>query len=144
MLYAPQDISTPIRVQGCFVSDNEVNSVIDFVKNNAEDHEYSQEIASVLDRVVSEASKGGGNADPDDDDLLPDAIECVVRAEQASVSMLQRRFRIGYNRAARLIDIMEERGIVSPADGSRPRKVNMTVDELEGLQAQMREVEEEI
>ena len=144
MLYAPQDISTPLRVQGCFVSDNEVNKVIDFVKSNVETASYSDEIASVLDRVVSESSKGGGSADPDDDDLLPDAIECVVRAEQASVSMLQRRFRIGYNRAARLIDIMEERGIVSAADGSRPRKVNMTVEELEGLQAQLKEIEEEI
>lgn len=143
MLYAPQDISTPIRVQGCFVSDKEVNDVIEFIKSNSNAGEYSAEIESALERAASDPGKGGG-ADPDDDDLLPDAIECVVRAQQASVSMLQRRFRIGYNRAARLIDIMEERGIVSPADGSRPRKVNMSVEELEGLQAQMKEIENDI
>ena len=69
----------------------------------------------------------------DTDDLLPDAIELVVRSGQASVSMLQRRFRIGYNRAARIVDMMEARGIVGPQDGSRPRQVLMTEEEFENM-----------
>ena len=69
----------------------------------------------------------------DTDELLPEAIECVVHAGQASVSMLQRRFRIGYNRAARIVEMMEERGIVGPQDGSRPRQVLLTEDELNAM-----------
>lgn len=70
----------------------------------------------------------------DSDDLLPEAIDLVVRSGQASVSMLQRRFRIGYNRAARIVDMMEARGIIGPQDGSRPRQVLMTEEELENLE----------
>ena len=70
----------------------------------------------------------------DSDDLLPEAIDLVVRSGQASVSMLQRRFRIGYNRAARIIDMMEARGIIGPQDGSRPRQVLMTEEELDNLE----------
>ena len=89
---------------------------------------------------TSSASGNGANGKDDpgseEDDLLADAIECVVRAEQASVSMLQRRFRIGYNRAARLIDMMEERGIIGPADGMRPRKVLLSVEQFEQLESE--------
>ena len=70
----------------------------------------------------------------DSDDLLPEAIDLVVRSGQASVSMLQRRFRIGYNRAARIVDMMEARGIIGPQDGSRPRQVLMTEEELDNLE----------
>lgn len=129
MLYGPQDLSKPERVQGCFVSDEEVNSVIDFVKTHNGKAEYSESVTSAMDKV------GAGPAaasDDEEDEMLGEAIEAVIRAEAASVSSLQRRFRIGYNRAARLIDMMEERGIVGPADGGRPRKVLMTLAEYEG------------
>ncbi|MGI6204354.1 MAG: DNA translocase FtsK 4TM domain-containing protein [Anaerovoracaceae bacterium] len=128
-LFKPQDLDKPIRVQCPFVSDEEVENVIEYVKGQVEDVEYSEDVI----KNVEKGASGAGSRD-DDDVLLPDAIECVVLAGQASVSMLQRRFRIGYNRAARIVDIMEERGIVGPQDGSRPRQVNMTEEELRELQ----------
>jgi len=128
MLFNPLGMSKPIRVQGAFISDAEVHKVIDFLRNQVQENEYSADIISSIEKTKTDIS-----AD-DEDELLKDAIETVVASEQASVSMLQRRFRIGYNRAARLIDMMEGRGIVSPPDGSRPRKVLITRDEFEELE----------
>ncbi|MEA4986446.1 MAG: DNA translocase FtsK 4TM domain-containing protein [Anaerovorax sp.] len=127
MLFSPIGMSKPTRVQGCFISDSEVHNVIEFLKQNGEEPQYASDVLHSIERVKADAHE------EDVDELLSDAIETVVRAEQASVSMLQRRFRIGYNRAARLVDMMEARGIIGPADGSRPRKVLMTLDELMGL-----------
>lgn len=127
MLYSPQGMDKPLRVQGCFVSDEEVSKVIEFVKKNAGTAEYNADVTQVLDKTGAGAASGN---DDDNDELLTEAIEFIVNAESASVSSLQRRFRIGYNRAARLIDIMEERGIVGPADGARPRKVLMTPEQF--------------
>ena len=132
MLYGPQSISKPLRVQGCFISDNEVRSVIDFVKEQYTMADYNEDIIHAMNNAG--ITPGASSEDSDEDELLTDAIETVVRAEQCSVSMLQRRFRIGYNRAARLVDLMEERGIVGPADGARPRKVNMTLAEFQSLE----------
>lgn len=127
MLYNPMGMGKPIRVQGTFVSDKEVHNVIEFVKGQVEETKYSQEVLSKI-----EAPTGPQQSSPDEDDeLLSDAIDLVVKSGQASVSMLQRRFRIGYNRAARIIDMMESRGIIGPPDGSRPRQVLMTADEYE-------------
>lgn len=127
MLFNPLGLSKPIRVQGAFISDTEVHKVIEFLKNQVPNNEYSADVISKIEKTYE-----SGN-DDDRDELLQDAIETVVRAEQASVSMLQRRFRIGYNRAARLIDMMETRGIIGPSDGSRPRKVLMTEDQFLNL-----------
>lgn len=127
MLFSPIGMSKPTRVQGCFISDSEVHNVIEFLKQSGEEPQYASDVLHSIERVQSSANE------EDVDELLADAIETVVRAEQASVSMLQRRFRIGYNRAARLVDMMESRGIIGPADGSRPRRVLMTLDELMGL-----------
>ena len=137
MLFYPQGMPKPERVQGCFVSDDEVNKVIEFLKKSAtEEVQYNSDVINAMSRSGAAAAGNGSKAEPEEDDLLADAIECVVRAEQASVSMLQRRFRIGYNRAARLIDLMEERGIVGPADGARPRKVLLSVEQFEQLESE--------
>ena len=125
MLFSPQGLGKPIRVQGCFVSNSEIRSVISFMEKNAEKQDYDKEVIAAIERV----GPGSVRDEEDDDELLADAIDLVVQGEHASVSMLQRRFRIGYNRAARLVDMMEERGIVGPADGSRPRKVLMSADQ---------------
>lgn len=127
MLFCPLGLSKPIRVQGAFISDSEVHKVIDFLKKQGADNDYSSD---VMHRIEKSHESG---PDDDSDEILPDAIETVVRAEQASVSMLQRRFRIGYNRAARLIDMMEARGIIGPSDGSRPRKVLISEDQYLAL-----------
>jgi len=134
MLFNPMGIAKPIRVQGTFISDSEVHKVIEYVKKQAPETEYASDI-------IHSIEKGQVSSNEDDtDELLHDAIETVVRAEQASVSMLQRRFRIGYNRAARLIDMMEARGIIGPPDGSRPRRVLMTEEEFLGLPAETEDI----
>ena len=148
MLYGPQSISKPMRVQGCFVSDDEVRNVINFVKEQVQMANYNTDVLQAMNRAGSQQGSADSE-ESDEDELLTDAIETVVKAEQCSVSMLQRRFRIGYNRAARLVDLMEERGIVGPADGARPRKVNMSQAEFQRLQDQANgisnlSVEEEI
>ena len=140
MLYSPKGGVKPIRVQGTLVSDEDVEKVIDFVKEQTEEIDYSQE-------VIDSINNGGSfEMDDDSDELLTDAIECVVDAGQASVSMLQRHFRIGYNRSARIVDQMEERGIVGPADGARPRKVLISKEEWESMKdsADQAEVPDEI
>jgi len=128
MLFAPIGISKPLRVQGTFVSDDEVKKVIDYVKAqvSGEQVQYSNEIMEKLNRTNDTEEQSTMD---DEDELLTDCIELVVHAGQASVSMLQRRFRIGYNRAARIIDMMEMRGIVGPQDGSRPRQVLLSEEE---------------
>ena len=137
MLFNPMGMGKPIRVQGTFVSDGEVHKVIAFVKEQVAQGQsaYNED---VLTRI--EHSNVQDSAD-DTDDLLPDAIELVVRSGQASVSMLQRRFRIGYNRAARIVDMMEARGIVGPQDGSRPRQVLLTEEEFENMGKETEEQE---
>jgi len=116
-----------IRVQGAFISDSEVNKIIEHVKSQVEKVDYNEDVLTRIERTEVD----GGD---DGDELLPDAIDLVVRSGQASVSMLQRRFRIGYNRAARIMDMMEARGIVSMQDGSRPRQVLLTPEELEQME----------
>lgn len=115
-----------IRVQGAFISDNEVNKVIDFVKSQVGTVDYNEDVLTRIERTEVDSGEEA-------DELLSDAIDLVVRSGQASVSMLQRRFRIGYNRAARIMDMMEARGIVGMQDGSRPRQVLLTVEELEQM-----------
>ncbi|WP_312091230.1 FtsK/SpoIIIE family DNA translocase [Aminipila sp.] len=129
MLFNPLGSGKPVRVQGNFISDSEVHSVIEHLKKQCTETEYASDVICSIEKAnTPEVSDDG-------DELLADAIETVVRAEQASVSMLQRRFRIGYNRAARIVDMMEARGIIGPADGSRPRQVLMTLDELMNMRS---------
>ncbi|MDR1293271.1 MAG: DNA translocase FtsK [Clostridiales Family XIII bacterium] len=124
MLFSPVGTREPMRVQGSFVSEAEVYKVTEYVKKEM-DPDYSPD---VLDAVNGEIT---GDLTEDEDELFRDSVEAVVAAKQASVSMLQRRFRIGYNRAARLVDMMEERGMVAPSDGTnKPRKVLMSEGQL--------------
>lgn len=127
MLFNPVGMAKPLRVQGCYISDSEVHGVIDYLKKQVPENEYADDVIQKIDHTFKKGP------DDDSDELLQEAIETVVHAEQASVSMLQRRFRIGYNRAARLMDMMENRGIVGPSDGSRPRKVLITEEEFLNL-----------
>lgn len=121
MLFLPVGASKPTRVQGAFVSDEEVENVVDFCIEQQK-AQYQEEM------IPEEESEITHDVD---DELFGDAVELVLEMQSASVSMLQRKFRIGYTRAARLIDAMEERGIVGPYEGSKPRKVLMTHQEEE-------------
>ncbi len=129
MLYYPIGVSKPIRVQGAFVSDKEVESVVTFVKDNSGQAEYNEEAMEFIKRAPETKGKQGEEGDDEEDDLwdplLPKAIEIVVEMQQASTSMLQRKMRVGYARAARLVDQLEEQGVVGPFEGSKPRAVLM-------------------
>ena len=131
MLYKPMGLNKPIRVQGCFVSEEEVNDVIRFVKNQVEEETYSDTVMDTIENGVRE--NGSGSKKDEEDELMDEAVLCVIDADQASASMLQRRFRIGYNRAARLIDAMEEKGLIGQQDGSRPRQVLISKDQYLAL-----------
>lgn len=116
MLFVSAESPKPKRIQGALVSEKEVREVAEFLKKQGEP-EYN-------DEILRQATKlGGGDLGAPDDDLFLDAADCVIRAGKASASLLQRRLRIGYARAARLLDLLEERGIIGPADGARPRDV---------------------
>ena len=136
MLYNPLGMGQPVRVQGAFVSDGEVHKVLEHVKAQGVETEYSSDVIKTIDN-----SGSAGSVNDDGDELLSEAIETVITTGQASVSMLQRRFRIGYNRAARIVDMMEARGIIGPADGSRPRQVLMTQEEFMQLQSEAADIE---
>ena len=147
MLFRPMGQGEPTRIQGCFVSDREVNSVIDYVKSQVEGQAPDAKQAEILARIERSDANGSSSKEQSNggDELLMDAIELVIDSGKASVSMLQRRFRIGYNRAARIVDIMEEMGVVGPQDGSSPRQVIMTREEFEELQnSQDQENEQEM
>ena len=138
MLFYPIGANKPSRVQGAFVSDEELNRVTDFIKQQAIPVEYSDEVTNAAlpsdsQKEAKNAAAGGGEAPEEQgqDELLDDAIRLVLDLGQASASMLQRRFRIGYNRAARLVETMEELGIVGPAIGSKPRELLMPREEVE-------------
>lgn len=124
MLYYPVGESKPIRLQGAFVSEKEVEQVVGFVKEQAV-IDYKEEILSEFETSADSSEEA--------DELLPEAIRIVVETGQASVSLLQRRLRVGYNRAARLVDNMEERGIIGGYEGSKPRQVLVSKDEYEDM-----------
>ncbi|BBH20810.1 hypothetical protein Back11_21550 [Paenibacillus baekrokdamisoli] len=123
MLFLPVGMSKPIRVQGAFLSDHEVESVVGYCRGQAE-AEYKEDLVPEIDDAASENNEML-------DELYDQAIRIVLEAKQASVSLLQRRMRIGYTRAARLIDQMEARSIVGPYEGSKPREVLLTIDQYE-------------
>ncbi len=130
MLYFPLGAGKPIRVQGTLIGEEEVESVVEFVKKSGTP-QYSDEIISHMEKAAEEkkggAQEGAPEAPQDDaDELLPAAIDIILESGQASVSMLQRRLKLGYSRAARLVDQMEERGIVGPFEGSKPRQLLIT------------------
>ena len=131
MLFSPIGSSKPTRVQGCFVTDGEVERIIEFIKQSGQKMTYDEQILQEIDRhAVSDNKKKGGKDEgggfSDEDEMLPSAIEIVVETGQASTSMLQRRLKLGYARAARLMDAMEEKGIIGPFEGSKPRQVLIT------------------
>ena len=142
MLYFPLGTGKPQRVQGCLISDEEVAAVVGFIKQNSGAAQYDQEIIHDIEQHAAEKEKGakgvGGSA-PEEvgdeyDELLPSAIEVVVETGMASVSMLQRRLKLGYSRAARLVDQMEEKGVVGPFEGSKPRQVLITKEQWQEMQ----------
>ena len=139
MLYSPIG-KKPTRVQGAFVSDEEREEIINFVKKEAE-AEYSDEILAEIERAAADKNDKGGSREEEEsapqsdyDELLPQAVDVIFETKQASVSMLQRRLKLGYSRAARLIDQLEEVGVVGPYEGSKPRRIMITKQQWQEMQ----------
>ncbi len=140
MLYFPLGDGKPTRVQGCFITPEEIDRVVTFVKESGEVH-YDQTVMDKIEEALKKDEKGSGSgakaepsADDGVDELLSAAVEVVLETGQASVSMLQRRLKLGYSRAARLVDQMEERGFVGPFEGSKPRQLLITREQWQELQ----------
>ena len=139
MLFAPLGQGKPRRVQGCFITDDEVQAVVTSIKAQTPSA-YSEEVMEQIEKRVNDTGKPANDtshaaAEPSDgDELLPAAVEVVLETGQASVSMLQRRLKLGYARAARIVDEMEDRGIVGPFEGAKPRPVLISKEQWEQMQ----------
>ncbi len=130
MLFYPVGESKPQRVQGAFISEEEVEHVVSFIKKSQKDAKYEEEIIEHINSAATSQESGG---EGERDELLDEAIEIVVESGQASASYLQRRLRIGFNRAARIIEELEECGVISRREGSKPRQVLISKDELKNI-----------
>lgn len=135
MLFYPQGKTKPERVQGAFVSDQEVSDVVDFIKAQNLDSTYAPEIEEKISNISSNSMSGGGFTDSasDRDQYFAEAGKFIIDKEKASIGMLQRVFKIGFNRAARIMDQLEEVGVVGPEEGTKPRRVLMSKEEFEQL-----------
>ena len=144
MLFSPVGIGKPIRIQGAYVSDEEREEIIQFIKENTGESQRNSEIEEFMNKAAedknggdsgssSKEEKGGGSGY---DDMLPQAVEVVLETKSCSVSMLQRRIKLGYSRAARIVDQMEELGVVGPYEGAKPRSVIVDRDGWNEIRAQ--------
>jgi len=134
MLFYPSGASKPTRIQGAFISDKEVEKIVDFLKSNGGETVYNEEVMESIEKANSTDKEIKEDKDDDDTDpFLMDAIDTVVETGQASTSFIQRRFKVGYARAGRIIDQMEERGVISGYQGSKPREVLMSKERLAEL-----------
>lgn len=131
MLYFPSNLPKPLRVQGAFVSDEEVENVVSFLKENAEEVSYDESIAQAT--VSQESMSGSSKGDEERDSLFADAGRFVIENEKGSIGSLQRHFKIGFNRAGRIMDQLADAKVVGPELGTKPRKVEMTMEEFETL-----------
>ena len=147
MLWFPLGSGKPLRVQGCFISDEEVAAVVGSVKENATS-EYDDEVMAQIEQHAAETEKKGkhsggaaagafpaGEGEEDQDELFPAGVDVILELGQASVSLLQRRLKLGYARAARLMDQMEEKGIVGPSEGAKPRQILITKEQWVQMQS---------
>ncbi len=134
MLFAPQDYPKPVRIQGAFVSDEERDGVVAFLKKNQEAPSYNEEITKHIEEnpVGTKADAAGGSSgNPEQDDLFAETARFIINKDKASIGMLQRAFRIGFNRAARIMDQLCDAGVVGPEEGTKPRTILMTMEQFE-------------
>ena len=128
MLFLPQGENAPIRIQGTFISDEEIKRVVDYTISRQKAH-YDETLTMDADEMGATSMVDSNDAT--EEPLYNEIVEFVVTSGKASASLLQRRFRLGYNRAARCIDLLEERGIIGPANGSKPREVLVKLEKDE-------------
>ena len=128
--------SAPSRIQGSWVNEDEVRKVSAVWKRQAPEIEYDKEVQGSDEGGSAMGSSAGGGGSDDDDDLVRQAMELIVRSQLGSTSMLQRKLKVGFARAGRLMDLLEQRGVVGPSEGSKARAVLMSVEELENAMEQ--------
>ena len=134
MLFFPSGYSEPVRVQGAFVSDKEVSDVVEFLRNNNEEPDYNNNVTEIVEPDVADAgTKEQKEPKSDRDEYFEDAGRFVIESERAAAGQLQRRFSIGFNRAGRIIDQLHKAGVVGPAEGTKPRKILMTMNDFDLL-----------
>lgn len=129
MLYSPMGANKPLRIQGAFISEEEVENVVDFIKSSEDEVNYREEIIEHINNENLSSSSHSGDSE-ENDELLDEAIKLVVEYQQASTSFIQRKLRIGFNRASRIMEELEAKGIISERDGSKPRQVLIAKDEI--------------
>ena len=135
MLFAPQNLPKPIRVQGAFVSDEERDSVVSFLKEQSNGPSYNEEVTKHIDTAPVPGAKNDSNTAhggaPEQDELFVEAARFIIEKDKASIGLLQRMFRIGFNRAARIMDQLSDAGIVGPEEGTKPRQILMSSEQFE-------------
>lgn len=135
MLFAPQNLPKPIRVQGAFVSDEERDSVVSFLKEQSNGPSYNEEVTKHIDTAPVPGAKNDSNAAhggaPEQDELFVEAARFIIEKDKASIGLLQRMFRIGFNRAARIMDQLSDAGVVGPEEGTKPRQILMSIEQFE-------------
>lgn len=133
MLFFPSGYSEPVRVQGAFVTDNEVSDVVEFLRQNNDVPEYNNEVTEVVDDPKEAPASEEKKTDSEYDEYFADAGRFVIESDRAAAGQLQRKFSIGFNRAGRIIDQLHKAGVVGPAEGTKPRRVLMTIEEFEQM-----------
>ncbi len=143
MLFFPSGYSEPVRVQGAFVSDKEVSDVVEFLRNNNEEPDYNENVTEIVEMEAADAgTKEQKEPKSDRDEYFEDAGRFVIESERAAAGQLQRRFSIGFNRAGRIIDQLHKAGVVGPAEGTKPRKILMTMNDFDLLLGKVQPVPE--
>ncbi|MDE6617281.1 MAG: DNA translocase FtsK, partial [Lachnospiraceae bacterium] len=143
MLFFPSGYSEPVRVQGAFVSDKEVSDVVEFLRNNNEEPDYNENVTEIVETEAADAGpKEQKEPKSDRDEYFEDAGRFVIESERAAAGQLQRRFSIGFNRAGRIIDQLHKAGVVGPAEGTKPRKILMTMNDFDLLLGKVQPVPE--
>lgn len=143
MLFFPSGYSEPVRVQGAFVSDKEVSDVVEFLRDNNDIPEYNENVTEIVETETATETTGKEQTKTDRDEYFEDAGRFVIESERAAAGQLQRRFSIGFNRAGRIIDQLHKAGVVGPAEGTKPRKILMTMNDFDLLLGKVPPVSDE-
>ena len=131
MLFHPHEYPKPVRVQVAFLTDEEIANVVNFLKSQNGETKYDEKITQEIASTAVGSGAGGASADSDVDEYFADAGKFIIGKDKASIGMLQRVYKIGFNRAARIMDQLADAGVVGPEEGTKPRKVLMTMEEFE-------------
>jgi S-DNA-T family DNA segregation ATPase FtsK/SpoIIIE len=133
MLFYPTGYPKPVRVQGAFLTDDEISDVVDYIKEQSGETVYDEKITSEIASTTIGAGTSAASSGSEYDDYFVDAGKFIIQKDKASIGMLQRMYKIGFNRAARIMDQLSDAGVVGPEEGTKPRKIIMSLEEFENF-----------